>query len=42
MHVLEILTAFTTSSEQRKYIELKTKFTREEPMKNGGIHGILD
>jgi len=42
MHVLEILTSFTESSRQKKYIELKTRYTRGEPMRNGGVHGILD
>jgi len=42
MHVLEILTSFTKSSQQKKYIELKTKYNRSEPMKSGIMPGILD
>ena len=41
-HVLEILTAFAASSEQKKHIELKTKYTRGEPMRIGGVYGILE
>lgn len=42
LHVLEVMTAFERSSEKRGYEEIKTKFKREEPMKNNPIHGILD
>jgi predicted dehydrogenase len=42
MHVLEILTAFTKSSQQKKYIELKTKYNRAAPMKSDIMPGILD
>jgi predicted dehydrogenase len=42
MHVLEILTSFTKASQQKKYIDLKTKYNRGEPMKSGGMVGILD
>ncbi|MGI5852225.1 MAG: hypothetical protein ACOX77_08985, partial [Caldicoprobacterales bacterium] len=41
-HVLEILTSFTKSSEEGKYIPLQTKYTRTAPMVNDQIHGILD
>ena len=41
-HVLEILTSFEKSSEQRKFIDLKTRFTRKEPMKNAGMPGVLE
>lgn len=41
-HVLEILTSFSKSWEERKYIELKTRYERTAPMENNPIHGILD
>ena len=41
-HVLEILTSFSKSSKERRYIELKTKYTRGEPMKNLAMPGVLD
>lgn len=41
-HVLEILTSFSKSSEQKKYIELKTNYERGESMKNAVMPGILD
>jgi predicted dehydrogenase len=41
-HVLEILTSFSKSSAERKYIDLKTRYIRDEPMKNAVIPGILD
>jgi len=42
MHVLEILTSFEKSSEQRRQVDLKTKYNRDEPMKNPELHGVLD
>jgi predicted dehydrogenase len=42
MHVLEILTSFSKSSEQKRYIELQTKYHRGAPMKNAVMNGILD
>ncbi|MDL2233694.1 Gfo/Idh/MocA family oxidoreductase [Ruminococcaceae bacterium OttesenSCG-928-L11] len=41
-HVLEILTAFSKSSETGTYIPLKTRYTRTAPMKNNPMKGILD
>ena len=41
-HVLEILTSFSKSCEEGKYIELKTKYNRTAPMEHNPIHGILD
>jgi len=41
IHVLEILTAFSKSSQQGKFIELKTKYSRGEPMKSVVMSGIL-
>ncbi|MBQ4088858.1 MAG: Gfo/Idh/MocA family oxidoreductase [Clostridia bacterium] len=41
-HVLEILTGFEKSSREGKYIELKTKYERSNPMYNNPMHGILD
>jgi predicted dehydrogenase len=42
MHVLEILTSFTTSCKERKYIDLTTKYSRSVPMKNLVTPGVLD
>ena len=41
-HVLEILTSFTKSCEEKRYIELKTKYERSAAMEHNPIHGILD
>ena len=41
-HVLEIMTGFTKASESGKFIEIKSPFTREAPMYNNPLHGILD
>ena len=41
-HVLEILTSFTKSCEEKRYIELKTKYDRSNAMEHNPIHGILD
>jgi hypothetical protein len=32
LHVLEAMTAFTTSSEKRATVDLTSKYDREEPM----------
>lgn len=41
-HVLEILTSFSKSSEEKKYVELKTGYERSAAMEHNPIHGILD
>ena len=41
-HVLEILTGFSKASESGKFLELKTRYTRPEIMKNNPLHGVLD
>ena len=41
-HVLEIMTSFEKSSREGKYIEMKTKYERSNPMYNNPMHGILD
>ena len=41
-HVLEIMTSFTKSCEEKRYIPLESRYTPTEPMKNNPIHGILD
>lgn len=41
-HVLEIMTAFSKSSEKGEFIEMKTKYERPAIMKNNPLHGILD
>jgi hypothetical protein len=42
IHVLEILTSFSKSCEERKYIELTTRYNRAAPMKNLAMPGVLD
>ena len=42
IHVLEILTSFSKSCKERKYIDLATKYTRSAPMKNLAMPGVLD
>ena len=42
LHVLEILTSFSKSSQSKKYIDLTTKYTRGKPMPNAGMPGVLD
>ena len=42
MHVLEILTSFSVSSKSRKFVELKTKYKRGNPMSVPAMNGILD
>ena len=41
-HVLEIMTSFSKACEEGKYIELTTKYTRNAPMCNNPMHGILE
>ena len=41
-HVLEILTSFAKSCQEKRYIELKTKCERSAAMAHNPIHGILD
>ena len=41
-HVLEIMTAFSKSSERKAYVPIATKYSRTAPMKNNPMHGILD
>ena len=41
-HVLEILTSFSKSCEEGRYIELKTKYNRTPAMEHNPIHGILE
>lgn len=41
-HVLEILTSFSKSCEEKRYIELKTKYERSAAMEHNPIHGILE
>ena len=40
-HVLEILTAFSKASTEKKYIEIKSKYTRGKPMVSDAMPGIL-
>lgn len=41
-HVLEIMTSFTKSCEEKRYIPLTTHYTLAKPMENNPIHGLLD
>ncbi len=41
-HVLEVMQAFVNSGENGKTTEIKSAFTREAPMTQNNIHGILD
>lgn len=41
-HVLEILTSFSKSCEEGRYVALKTKYERSAAMEHNPIHGILD
>lgn len=41
-HVLEILTSFQKSSEQKKPVVIESDFERKKPMVNAVIPGILD
>ena len=42
LHVLEVMQAFVNSGEEGKTTEIKSAFTREAPMPQNNIHGILD
>ena len=42
LHVLELITAFNKSSDQRAYLPMQTKYARRMPMKNNPMHGVLD
>jgi len=41
-HVLEVLTSFSKSCQEKRYIELKTRYERSAAMEHNPIHGILD
>lgn len=41
-HVLEIMTAFSKSSEKHTYVPIESKYERSEPMINNPINGILE
>ena len=36
------MTSFTRACEEGRYIELETKYTRNAPMCNNPMHGILE
>ena len=42
LHVLEVMSAFKTSSDEGRPVEIKSKFVREAPMLQDNTHGILD
>lgn len=41
-HVLEIMERFQTSSEEKRWISLESRYERELPMCNNPVHGVLD
>lgn len=41
-HVLEIMETLCKSSDERRTLDLVSRYTRSFPMKNNPIHGILD
>ena len=41
LHVLEVMTAFKTSSDKRATVDLASKYTREEPMYRNAMTGII-
>ena len=42
LHVLEVMSAFKTSSDEGRPVEIKSEFVREAPMLQDNVHGILD
>ena len=42
LHVLEVMEAFTTSSNKQARVEINSKYNREIPMNPKSEHGILD
>ena len=42
LHVLEILTAFAKSSNEKQYISMETDFAQKPPMGHYAMHGVLD
>ena len=42
LHVLEIMTAFEKSSQEGKFITLKSSYERQNAMSNDSVPGILD
>ena len=42
LHVVEVMSAFYTSSEQNTNIKIESPFTRQAPMKTQGHTGILE
>jgi Predicted dehydrogenases and related proteins len=42
LHVLEVMDAFTTSSQKQGRVEINSKYCREIPMNPNSEHGILD
>lgn len=41
-HVLEVMQSFQKSSEEEKFVEIQSKFTREAPMRDDLLKGVLD
>ena len=41
-HVLEVMQSFQKSSEEEKFVDIQSDFTREAPMKDDLLKGVLD
>lgn len=41
-HVLEVMESFQKSSEEGRFVEIESKFTRQAPMRDDLLKGILD
>ncbi len=42
LHVVEVMSAFYTSSETGRFVKIESDYEREAPMKADGLPGILD
>lgn len=42
LHVLEILTSFSKSSEQGAFVPMTTRYARTQPMSKAAIHGVME
>lgn len=42
LHVLEVMTAFTKSSEEGRTVEIASAYERQKPMAANAVHGIIE
>ena len=42
LHVVEVMSAFYSSSEKNEFIPILSEFERQKPMEKDGLPGILD